>query len=200
MNDQLARDEPPGAPELNWRAERRALSREMHDDIAHSILLMIGNLERIELHQDNWEPAARKLLLDVREVATATFEKVRGLASHLRDRADSQDPALPRGSGDLSTQMSYVLREAIVNALAHAEARQVQVDVKQGLDAITAVVEDDGNGFEPERLAPHEQVGLLSMHERVALIGGRLHIDSARQRGTKVTIYMPCRNASQGGC
>lgn len=200
MDDQLAPAEAPVAPEVKWIAERRALSREIHDDIAHSILVMMVTLERVELHQNTWEPGARRLFLEVKERAAVTLEKVRGLAARLRDYADGhQDLALPEESSDLCMELSYVLREAVVNALAHAEARQVQVDVEQSPGRITAVVEDDGNGFEPERLAPHEQVGLLSMHERAALIGGRLHIDTARHRGTRVTIRVRCRNATHGG-
>jgi signal transduction histidine kinase len=200
MDEQLVPVEASAAQEVKWRAERRALSREIHDDIAHSILVMMVTLERVELHQNTWEPAASRLFQDVREVAAVALEKVRGLAARLRDHADDHhDPALPEQSGELLTELSYVLREAVNNALAHARARQLQVDVKHSPGRITAVVKDDGNGFDPERLAPHEQVGLLSMHERVALIGGRLQIDTARHRGTRVIIRVPCRNASHGG-
>jgi len=58
MDDQVAPAEAPVTPEVKWRAERRALSREIHDEIAHSILVMMVSLERIELHQKTWEPAA----------------------------------------------------------------------------------------------------------------------------------------------
>jgi signal transduction histidine kinase len=200
MHDQLAPAETPGAPELTWRAERSALSREIHDDIAHSLLVMMIALDGIELHQGTWEPAAGRLFRDAREGAAPTLEKLRGLAARLRDHADGhQDPTSPGESGDLPTELSYVLREAVVNAFAHAGARQVVVDIKQSPDRTIAIVEDDGKGFEPERLAPHEQVGLLSMRERAALIGGQLQIDTTRHWGTRVTIHVPCRNASHGG-
>jgi two-component system, NarL family, sensor histidine kinase UhpB len=200
MDDQLAPCEAPRADEPRWRAECRALSREVHDDIAHLILVMMCTLERVEMHQGTWEPAASRLFRDVREVAAATLEKARGLAARLRNHADGhQDTALCGESGDVPTELSYVLGEAVTNALAHAGARQIVIDVKERRDRIVAVVEDDGVGFEPEGLAPHEQVGLLSMRERAALIGGRLQVDTARHQGTRVTIHVPCRNAPHGG-
>jgi signal transduction histidine kinase len=146
MDDQLNPAEKPGAPEFAWIAERRALSREMHDDIAHSILIMMGNLEQVELYQDTWGPAALRSFSVARETAVATVEKVRALAARLRDQEDGghQDPAPRAGTGDLPVELCYVLREAIADALTHSQAQQVVVDVRQSPDRITAVVEADG--------------------------------------------------------
>lgn len=204
MHDPLASSGTPADPELTWRAERQALSREMHDDIAHCILVLMFALDGIELHQGTWEPVARRLLQDAREGAAATLEKVRGLSARLRSRPDGQQCLAPHagsghgGSGDSSAELFYVLREAVGNAFAHARARRVVIDVKQSQDQVTVTVEDDGEGFDPERLAPHEQVGLLSMRERTALAGGQLRIDTARNEGTRVTVLVPSRNASHG--
>lgn len=201
MDDQLNPAKPLDPPETAWIAERRALSREMHDDVAHSILILMSTLEHVELHQETWEPTARRSFSDAREIAAATLEKVRALASRLRQRDSGghHDPAPRAGTVDVPAQLSYVLQEAVANALAHSNARQVVVDVQQSPGRVTAVVADDGSGFEPERLAPHERVGLLSMHERAALVGGRLQIDTAQQSGTRVTIHVPSWNVSHGG-
>ncbi len=204
MHDSLASSETPADPELTWRAERQALSREIHDDIAHCILVLMFALDGIELHQGTWEPVARRLLQDAKEGAAAALEKVRGLSARLRSRTDSQQCPAPNegsrhaGCCDPSTELFYVLREAVGNAVAHARARRVVIDVKQSQDQVTVTVEDDGEGFDPERLAPHEQVGLLSMRERAALVGGQLRIDTARHEGTRVTFLVPSRNASHG--
>lgn len=193
MDAQLNLADGPGAREAAWMAERRALSRQMHDDIAHSILVLMNTLEHVELHQDAWAPRARRSFSDAREIAAATLEKVRAVASGLRYREgdDHQDPAPLGGTGDVSAELSYVLQEAVSNALAHSQARHVVVDLQQSPDRITAVVADNGRGFEPNSLSPHERVGLLSMRERTALVGGWLQIDTAQQRGTRVTIHLP---------
>jgi signal transduction histidine kinase len=199
MHDQLAVAQTPDDPVLAWGAERRALSREIHDDIAHSLLVMMIALDRIELHQDTWEPAACRLFRDARQEAATTLEKVRGLAARLREHADDQQSPASHGKpGDMSRELAYVLREAVVNAFAHAGARQIVVDVEQSPDRTIVMVEDDGKGFEPDHLAPHEQVGLLSMRERAALIGGQVQIDTTPRHGTRVTILVPGRNAHGG--
>jgi signal transduction histidine kinase len=58
--------------------------------------------------------------------------------------------------------------------------------------AITAVVEDDGQGFDPETVAPSaDGIGLTGMRERVALVDGRLQIESSPGAGTTLVVEVP---------
>jgi signal transduction histidine kinase len=197
--DELTETEAPGGPESDWRAQRCALSREIHDDVAHSILVVLGALERVELHQETWHPAARRLFSDARAATVSTLEMVRDLAARLRDYPDDhQGPVRYQAPADLRTELFCVLREAVLNALSHSRARRIVVDIERDSGRITAVVGDDGNGFEPGRPAARAGVGLASMYERTALAGGQLKIDTTRRQGTVVTVTMPCQDASNG--
>ncbi|WP_329256110.1 ATP-binding protein [Actinoallomurus sp. NBC_01490] len=101
----------------------------------------------------------------------------------------------PGDAREVHDELFLVVREAVFNAVTHARAKCVAVDVRANGDWIDAVVEDDGSGFEPHRLPPAKSVGLVSMRERTVRVGGRLDIASCPCCGTRVTIGMPLRGA-----
>jgi signal transduction histidine kinase len=88
-----------------------------------------------------------------------------------------------------------VAQEAIDNIATHAGARTVGIALKSDGRLLTLVVEDDGKGFEPaEVLADPDAVrglGILSMQERIALVGGTFSVKSAPGQGTRVQAEIP---------
>jgi len=85
-----------------------------------------------------------------------------------------------------------VILEAVANAARHAGASRVDVEVASAGDPpwITTTVTDDGRGFDPgQRFAGH--LGLETMRERVAVLGGQLQIDSRPGTGTVVAVALP---------
>ncbi|MGI5226425.1 sensor histidine kinase [Actinoallomurus sp. CA-142502] len=109
--------------------------------------------------------------------------------------ADQARTTVPGEASEVHDELFLVVREAVFNAVTHARAKCVAVDVRADGDWINAVVEDDGSGFEPHRLPPAKSVGLVSMRERTVRVGGRLDIASCPCCGTRVTIGMPLRGA-----
>jgi signal transduction histidine kinase len=82
-----------------------------------------------------------------------------------------------------------VLRESLSNVARHAQATRVTIQLRGYSDALLVRVQDNGRGFDPEVRAPGSggrHVGLLTMRERLDLIGGTLRIDS--QPGGPTTI------------
>jgi signal transduction histidine kinase len=96
---------------------------------------------------------------------------------------------------DLGTeiQLIRILQEALTNVRKHARAHRVGVHIGRGEDGVRAVVEDDGCGFDPLNIPRRgrQHFGLLIMKERVESLGGRLEIESAPGRGTKVYVHLP---------
>jgi signal transduction histidine kinase len=92
-----------------------------------------------------------------------------------------------------------VVQEALTNVARHAGARRVGVLIGRREGHAVAVVEDDGRGFDPEagRAAHpgHRHLGLAGMHERVALVGGTLEVESAPGEGTTVFARIPLPDA-----
>jgi len=81
------------------------------------------------------------------------------------------------------------VQECLTNVVRYADASKARVSVTLRDEQIDISVHDEGKGFDPR--APRTGLGLDGMAERVALLGGRLAIDSAVGRGTRVTATLP---------
>jgi signal transduction histidine kinase len=196
--------------------ERQRLARELHDETGQALTSILLALKGIEEATETEE--ARQSVLAVRELVVATLQDVRRLAVELRPKALDDFglvPALERLSetfaeqadvdvhvqavvGDarlpreLETALYRIVQEALTNVIKHADAKTVSVVLTKQGDRVAVVIEDDGRGFDPGA-QPGDGLGLLGMRERIALVGGRLSIESAAGRGTAIAVEVPLR-------
>ena len=91
---------------------------------------------------------------------------------------------------DVETALYRVVQEALTNIVKHADAHSVSISITRRGSAVAAVIEDDGNGFDP-RTVSKDGIGLLGMRERLALIDGRLEVESRPRAGTTVVAEVP---------
>ncbi len=105
-------------------------------------------------------------------------------------------------SGEISRQETKVeatifaiVQETVTNAIKHAQADNIVVELKETLQALYTVVKDDGKGFDVDNVMNnYEQrgsLGMINLQERVELIGGELTMRSTPGKGTRITIYVP---------
>lgn len=168
----LARDAEAARTQL----ERvRALSREALDELRSLIL----GLRPADLEHDGLEGALRK------EVAMVS--RVHGIEVRLSTRS------LPGPDAPRDAQVLRIANEAVHNAVRHAAAGHVTVDLRGDGNALLALeVSDDGHGFDPgDRELRSRHLGLTSMEERAAELGGRLAISSAPGSGTTIRLELP---------
>lgn len=188
--------------------ERRRLERDLHDG-AQSRLVSLGMALRLaQRHLDDGSVDVDGLLDQaVAELGTAVAE-LRELAHGLRPSSldDGLGPALEsltlrapvrldwRLEGrvlpdDVATTAYYVASEAVTNAVKHAKATNIGVVVGADDDGTLHVsVEDDGRGGAD----PRRGSGLAGLRDRVAALGGVLHITSGPGQGTTVRAVLPC--------
>jgi signal transduction histidine kinase len=92
-----------------------------------------------------------------------------------------------------------ILQEALNNVAKHAGASHVSVNLTYSHPKAIMVIKDDGRGFEPEGRRPHENgiggIGLVSMKERVAAVGGTLDIRSSLGAGVMIRVSAPAQRA-----
>jgi signal transduction histidine kinase len=109
------------------------------------------------------------------------------LAANARLRLQMDDAvALPPHACD---QVAMIVREAVGNAVKHAGARAIACRVRVHGGRVQVQVRDDGRGFDPH--LPRAGFGIGGMHERAALAGAALQVDSAPGRGTTVHLSLP---------
>jgi signal transduction histidine kinase len=90
---------------------------------------------------------------------------------------------------EVETALYRITQEALTNVVKHARARRVSIVLTRRNGAVTAVIEDDGRGFEETR--DGEGLGLLGMRERLELINGKLTVESSHGAGTSIVAEVP---------
>ena len=101
---------------------------------------------------------------------------------------DFQSEGIPKDlPKEISLCLFRVLQEALQNATKHSGSRRFEVSLIGALNEVNLTVRDSGTGFDPEGAVKGSGLGLISMKERMKLVGGELSIQSQPQLGT--TIY-----------
>lgn len=169
------------------RDKSRVLGRL--DDLEARLVAIDGDLRRISafvqspfLHAEGLAEALAKLTDEF--AARTGIEPDATLDGDFSQLTDSQQITL-----------LGLIREALSNVREHSDAEQVAIRVVSGADGIEATVTDDGQGFDPEttlvEAARGGHLGLVGMHERVQLLGGRTQIDSRPGGPTVISARLP---------
>jgi PAS domain S-box-containing protein len=197
-------------------SERSRIARELHDDLGQQVALLASKLDLIahsrELSRNRLQATladARKTLQHLatsihnlsHELHPATIQLL-GLGSALetfcRNVSVQSGVAItfdgqripPDVTEDGALCIFRVTQEALQNAVKHSASRRIDVTVAATRDELTLQVVDDGAGFDP--LASQSAgLGLLTMRERVELVGGRLRIETSHGRGTMIEATVP---------
>jgi len=101
---------------------------------------------------------------------------------------DDIDGLIPR---DKEINFYRIIQEAINNILKHAEASEASVIIKKTSAGVSAVIMDDGKGFDLRLKNSLSGMGLLGMEERMESLAGKLRIESAPGNGTVIRILIP---------
>ncbi|HEX6941398.1 MAG TPA: sensor histidine kinase [Gemmatimonadaceae bacterium] len=201
--------------------ERASIARELHDSTAQSLAALL--LELSVLASENTEPLLDARITRIRTIVSDVLDEVRlvahtvhprvlddlGLAAALQLLArETQErsgvtvtcagPANLRSMDPASASTLYrVSQEAVGNAIRHAQATRVSIGIAQRNETVELEVIDDGIGFntvDAERQRPG--MGLFTMRERAALVGGRLTLQSVPGSGTRVLVTVPMTAAA----
>jgi PAS domain S-box-containing protein len=201
--------------------ERRRMARNLHDHLGQqftALRLTIASLK--ERHTADEEYARRIERAD--RLAEAIDKDVDFLAWELRPPALDESglnaalhqylqewsaasgiaaefhitfPEAVRLPPDVDTQMYRIVQEALQNVRKHSNASTVSVLIEQRDAEVLLIIEDDGRGFDADRMASPmrdgQGMGLMSMQERAALLGGSLQVESTPGEGTSVFVRVP---------
>jgi signal transduction histidine kinase len=194
--------------------ERRRLARELHDETGQALTSILLGLKAVEEAKD--DQALSEAAQDLRELVVATLQDVRRLAVELRPKALDDFGLVPaverlvetfgdqtgirvqvearlgdeRLPGEIETTVYRLIQESLTNVLKHAHASTVSVFLVRRDGKVTAVVEDDGRGFDQAGVR-EDGLGLTGMRERAALVGGRLTVETSTGGGTTIVVEVP---------
>ena len=115
---------------------------------------------------------------------------LQGLAENITERFKvpctfNGDDAIDVGDSTTATQLYHIAQEAVMNAVKHAGANKIDIELARNGQKLALAVSDDGSGF-PEKLPQPPGLGLRLMAHGASLIGGKLAITRNREGGTLV--------------
>lgn len=197
-------------------AERERIARTLHDSFLQSVYLLLLRLRKLTARLPEQDGARRELqsilddtgkALDAGRDEVHALRVARTIEDIVRDCAASlrllhpevgfelrSDGAPGDADQGLVDEAGAIACEALRNAFAHARARHIVVTIGHGKRELSVLVEDDGQGMDPERIGLGRRDGhwgLVGMRERAAHIGARLDIQSNPGNGTLVELSVP---------
>jgi signal transduction histidine kinase len=195
--------------------ERRAISRELHDQLGQQLTGLRFQIEAIRKQAPAELDAELAALLSTND---DMLRYVRDMTQQLRPRVLDDlglapaldwhanlfqrhtnitvrlDISLParRLSGELETAVFRIVQEALTNVARHSGASEATVTLTSGEKSLHVEISDRGRGFDLEsRLAARDSLGLSGLRERVVLANGRLEIFSRVGQGTRIHAEFP---------
>ncbi len=203
--------------------ERRALSRELHDEVGQTLSAVlvelrnlsaesairsdkqsVGHVETVKSLVENSVRVVRNMALLLRPSMLDDLGLVPALRWQAREvsKRTSMEVSVAAelASDDLpdefKTCIYRVVQEALHNCSGHARATRVQIRVQQQPGRLALSIQDDGQGFDVRQA---KGLGLLGIEERVARVGGKCEIHSEPGSGTIVAIELPFGSNGKGG-
>jgi len=203
--------------ELSVIEERNRLARELHDAMTQNLFSLALTAEAAS-GLVRTDPARAEAEIDrIRALARETQAELRSLIFELRPpqleadglvatigkdleilgrahglKADLRVHGTPELDSSVEVELYRIVQEALNNAVRHAWAETIEVEVEARDGGVTMTVRDDGVGFDPGARAIRERrLGLTSMRERAERLGGTFSVHTARDAGTTVRMELP---------
>jgi signal transduction histidine kinase len=196
--------------------ERQRLARDLHDSVTQALYGVMlysdaaagqldrGQVEAAHTHINNTQETAQQALAEMRllihELRPPILER-EGLEAAIANRLETvesraglktrfQFDLVRRLDAQTEEGLYRITLEALNNALKHADAREILVLLNFDGESLHLEVRDDGAGFDPETIEM-SGLGLPTMKERAAALGGSLNIESAVGEGTCISVEVP---------
>ncbi|NJK62301.1 MAG: sensor histidine kinase [Synechococcaceae cyanobacterium SM2_3_1] len=198
--------------------ERNRIAREIHDALGHTLAAQSIQLENALLHwQSHWPKEVQRIhpfLLESRRLVGDALQEVRqsvgalranplqnqsleNLLHHLLQEFSEMTGIQPQIQLNLpptlplavTTSLYRLVQEGLTNIRKHAQATEVQLDLRSDQEGITLVIQDNGRGFNPDHIS--SGFGLQGMQERLTALGGSLQIQSQPGQGCCLRIQIP---------
>jgi PAS domain S-box-containing protein len=203
--------------------ERQRIARELHDEAGQALTGINFTLETIDRELASDQEDLKEHILGIKKQINRTYHDMRRLSYRLHPAILSDlglEPALDtyltdiamhsglkvdfkmvgfeeRVDPEIESVLYRISQEALTNTVKHADAGRFRLSIIKSFPQIIFVAEDDGKGFEPGEFSGQKQaLGLLSMRERAAMLGGNFTLRTSKGNGTRIRIEIPVKESS----
>jgi len=193
--------------------ERARISRDIHDALGHTLTSLNIQLDVAKTMFDKNGQKAHEALIAAKDLAAQSLADVRRSVHMIRE--DDGSPYDLKGevtalvsraclNHNMTVELQLdqpllpllkahnlfcIIQESLTNAQRHAAAQTVRIELKQDAEQLVLHIVDDGNGFDGTNTTAG--LGIQSMKERAALLGGTFEIQSSPGTGTQINVCVP---------
>ena len=197
--------------------ERSRIARELHDDLNQRLALLSFEMDQLGQEMpsspDEFRRRMRELWNSIRFISTdinriayqlhpskldtlGLVPALRGLCNEVSTHHPVQVEFINRDipeslSKDIALCIFRIVQEALSNVIKHSGAREARVKLIGSYQAIRLSIADPGTGFEIDLVRKRGGLGLISMQERLRLVGGEISIKSRPLYGTEINVQIP---------
>jgi PAS domain S-box-containing protein len=197
--------------------ERSRIARELHDDLGQRMALLQISLEQFAQNMARLSSSGRKQLRNIAQEASELSSDLHNLSYQLHPaKLDLQGLVAAMGGlcrelskqhgikikfvhhdvpgqirKDVALSLFRIVQEALRNVVKHGKTAEAQVKLFGHENEIDLCISDSGAGFNPKSVEAKGGLGLISMRERLRLIGGHLTLESEPRHGTRVRVRVP---------
>lgn len=198
------------------------LSEEIHDNVGQ--VLSLVKLHLYSLNKYTREPDSEMLIKNSTDLLSKAIADLRNISHNLNGKYIAKTGLKEAVQKELNYTSSAksmngilhikgdtypldpekellifrIIQEAIANAIKHAQAKNIDIYIEYLQGAFSVSIADDGQGFDITHRSVHHGLGLDNMKVRAELLKGSLHIDTAINKGTKITLLINTEDHGQG--
>jgi signal transduction histidine kinase len=197
--------------------QRQRIASALHDNLGGLIVAIQQCFENLKANQNRFLQEEENLMTKARELLDEAYQKIRNMA-YLEESASRnsgywidviKDFASIINESDqisievqshgtanivnttIENELRQMTTELITNAVKHAKASEISVDITASENALTIIVEDDGIGFDKSKLKNQKGLGLYSIDKKVTNLKGKFSIEPVLGHGTTLIIEIP---------
>ena len=197
--------------------ERSRIARELHDDTSQKLALLAIELDQLGQHPPKstaqLRERAQTLCRHTQDIASEIHNLSRQLHPSILDELGlvtavrsycgeisrqhgiqiifNQDNVSSSISKPVSLCLYRIVQEAVQNVVKHSRAQEAKIELAQRSGMLHLRISDSGVGFDINSLQGQGGLGLVSMRERLRLVGGKLSIQSQPSQGTQIEVQLP---------
>ncbi len=198
--------------------ERRRIAQELHDEVGQALTGINFALENVGKVARNEPDRLNSHISDIKQQINRTYQEMRRLSHRLHPAVLSElglEPALDtylnsiaehsglridfkmagfekRMNLDIESVLYRLAQEALLNTLKHAHATRFKLSIIKSYPNIIFLAQDDGIGFDNDKpIGDKPTLGLLSMRERAAMLGGKFSMRTSKGTGMQIRIEIP---------
>ena len=197
--------------------ERQRIANELHDDLGGLLATLKLYIQNLKVKRDNLDKEYSNIINKTDTLLEETYQKVRSLAHTQNAGILTSEGLIPtiknyaskisasnklivevidygmeqRLSNTLEITVFRIIQELITNVIKYANASQTTISITNHKNSINILVEDDGKGFDIEKVDSKKSTGLSNIKKRINNLKGTFDLDSYPNKGTSVIIDIP---------